>query len=506
MQAPLSVTQSPTTDTRAGELCLQGNELRRQGDLAGAESVLCEAHQLAPSHFPTLVSLAFLYRAEGRLRAAEDLLGSWMQKAPRDPHALIQIAGFLEEIQSYALALACLDEAHQRSPEAGQPGFMRGRILLRLGRTEEALESFETALTAPDTPHTAWLELAHARTFTAGDPLTGFFERALETPGLAEPTQASLHFALGKIRDDLGRWEDALTSIESANALRRRRSSYDLASHAEKLRLRLTTLRESWVAAPEPLPTEGPEPLFILGLPRSGTALLDRLLTAHPAIQSAGELATLSTLIRTTHLVERWRASGPREEAVRDAELEGIREVYRRTLVEAAGYPDPGVRYIVDRNPLNFFEVGVIRRLFPRAPIFALERDPHDVLLSLYFHDFEHPDLAFSYSIEAILLFIEGYQRLMSYWSEPSIAPMRTVRYATLVSEPAAVIPPLLRLLDLGPEDPLISRDLAAHRLELTETWLAGQPAFGRVHGHWKHYAAGLLARHPELARLGWTP
>ncbi|EQD62134.1 TPR repeat protein [mine drainage metagenome] len=506
MQESLSVKNPALTDARAEQLYLEGNDLRRQGDTEGAEAVLKEALQLAPDHLPALSSLAFLYRAEGRLRDAEDLLAAWTRETPRDPHALIQIAGFLEEIRAYPMALACLDEAVQKAPAPGRPWFLRGRLLLQLGRTGQAIESFETALEREGTLDAAFLELAHARTFEPGDPLIGFFERARQIPGLMESTEAGLCFALGKICDDQGLWDPALEWIETANRLRRKRIRYDRPNCETMLRERLLAPRKLWDPLPERAPAQSPDPLFILGLPRSGTAVLERLLTEHPAIVSAGELPALPALVRSTHLVERWRAFEASREPVPDEEMATLREAYLGALHETAGNPPGTVRYIIDRNPFNFFEVGIIRRLFPRAPVFALERDSRDILISLYFHDFDHPDLAFTYSIEEIDFFIQAHQRIMAFWSALPVPRMRTVRYETLMAEPPIVVQSLLRFLDLDPDHPPSPHDLAPRLIAAASAWLARQPAYGRTSGHWKHYAEGLLARHPELGRMGWVP
>ena len=496
----------PALSDEAGDerLYLMGNELRLMGEWDQAEVTLKEALQLAPDHFKALSSLAFLYRERGRTRDAETLLSEWMHKRPRDPQELTQVAGFLETIQAYVPALACLDEIIRQDPEAGRTWFIRGRLLLALGRIDAAIESFEHALEHERDLDHAYLELAHIRTFESSDPMIAFFKRAAQTPDLSESAAACIRFALGKICDDLGQSDEAVEWIEEANTLRRKTISSARTDCGQLLRARLETPRRVWQAA-SPAPTETPEPIFILGLPRSGTALLERLLIHHPAIVSAGELPTLPGLIQSTHLVQRWRTFEESHMPVPEEDLEALRETYREALQGASGALSGSVRYVIDSNPLNFFEVGIVRRLFPTAPIFALERDPRDVLISLYFHDFTHPDLAFSYSTDEIVSFIEAHQRIMLYWTTLPVPGMRTVRYETLVTEPAVMIRSLLGFLHLDPDSLPTPKDLAGRVIVSTTDWQGRQPVYGRSIGRWKHYAASLLARHPELSRIGFT-
>ena len=501
-------THAPEAGPDAKTSYLLGNAFRLEGDPVRAEAALGEALRLSPEHFEARSSLAYLYYGQGRQAEAVQLFYDWLASGPDDVSRLIQVALFLEEIQGGEVALACLERAIRLAPGRGEPWFLHGRLLLEFGRFDPAMQSFERALQNDPDLDTAYLQLAHARRFGPKDPLIPFFIGQATHAERSESTRACLGFALGKIYDDLEQWDEALKWIESANALRRRTVRFDSERCRNIVLERLSAPPHIW-DPPAPLPRESAEPLFIVGLPRSGSTLLERLLLEHPAIVSAGELPTLPDLISNTHLIERWREGEHAGLPSLGAELAALRACYREELMRAAAAPqasNASPHYVIDKNPLNFFHVGVIRRLFPNAPILALERDPRDVLISLYFHDFAHPDLAFSYSIEHLLFFLHCHETLMPLWKTIATIHLRTVRYETLVTEPATVVQALLNFLALPPLGEPETRSLAPNLIATVSAWQARQPIYGRSAGRWERYAPGLLRAHPELRTIGFTP
>ncbi|MHB1544526.1 MAG: tetratricopeptide repeat-containing sulfotransferase family protein [Gammaproteobacteria bacterium] len=483
---------------------LWGNEFRRRGEPARAEQALRGALSLAPHLFEARLSLAFLYREQGRDAEADGLFNEWLDLGPEDPLLLTRAAAFVTELHAPETALRCLDRALALNPTFASGWFERGRLLLQSGRFDAAAENLNRALELDPNLDAAYLPLAHAHRFEPSDPLIDFFTRAARQPGQTDSTRACLNFALGKIHDDLGEWDRALAHIETANALRRPTVPFDPESPRRELQRLLSAPPAIWAIPHPPIPPAAVEPLFIVGLPRSGTALVEHLLLKHPAIRSAGELHTLPQLVQNSHLIERRLAQLGNESAAAepDPDSAAIADLYREELTRGI---QPGGRYIIDKNPLNFWHVGAIRHLFPHAPILALERDPRDVLLSLYFHDFAHPALAFSYSIENLLSYFQCYESLMPAWKTLAGRAMRSVRYETVVAEPIKVVHELLRWLGLQPPEAVDPPAFAQDLLKTASAWQAQQPIYGHSVGRWRCYAPTLLKNHPALQTLNFT-
>ena len=488
----------------AAEQYALGNELRRLGDHQSAEEALRAALEQDPALFDARLSLAFLYRDLGRIGEAGALFDPWLESNPDDAILLGRVAQLLDAIGDPGRALACYEQATRLDVDLAPAWFERGRLLLQSGSFEEAAQSLARALAINPEQGAAYLLLAQTRRFTTGDPLILFFENQLTQGKHPASTQACLHFALGKIRDDLGQPERAFAEIEAANAIRRKEVRFDRAPCAERLQRLLAVSPGFWIP-PEPHPAQiSPEPLFIVGLPRAGTTLLERLMATHPAIMTAGETDTLSHLLEALRLVERWQEPWDPDRTFSSSTLAEEcfdAAAYYRTELTCGSRP--GVRYLIDKNPLNFWHLGPIRRLFPHARILAVERDPRDVLLSLYFQNFDRPELGFSYAIDDIRFYLEMHQILMTHWQRCTGSLLRVIRYETLVQEPTTVVGELLDWLGLDPSlRDTVDRDQAVIRT--ASAWQARQPVYLRSVGRWKPYARVLIERYPELAQLGF--
>ena len=492
-------------DTAASQYA-RGNELRRQGEYEAAEHALRRALALEPRLFDARLSLAFLYRDLGRLDEAVSLFDPWLQSRPDDAILLGRVARLLDALGDRERALSCYEQSIARDDTLAPSWFERGRLLLQQGQFDEAARSFDRTLALDPDYGAAYLLLVQTRRFTKSDPWIEVIEGHARRITRSSATGACLHFARGKIHDDLGQWEAALAEIEAANDIRHQEVPFDRAQCDDRVKRLLAIPQGFWVA-PEPLPPKiAPEPFFIVGLPRTGTTLFEHLLTTHPAIATTGESDHLPLLLDALGLPEPLQASRtpgpgfPRSLTAKER-LQAIAD-YRTELTRGTA---PDTRYVIDKNPLNFWNLGPIHKLFPHAPIVAVERDPRDVLLSLYFQNFDRAELAFSYSIPDILFYLDRYRILMNHWQNVLGIRLRILRYETLVREPTTVVDEILGWLGLAPtgaQEP-VERDQVVIRT--ASTWQARQPIYQRSVGRWKPYAGDLVTRHPELARLGFS-
>lgn len=472
-----------------------------------AERALRAALDLDPGFFDARLSLAFLYRDLGRLDEAAALFDPWLESHPWDANLLGRVAQFLDAIGDPDRARACYAEAIRVDPGLAPAWFEHGRLLLQSGRFDEAVQCLCQTLSLDPTQGPAYLLLVQTRRFTAGDPLMAFIEQCARKAGSSPATRACLHFAHGKIFDDLGRWDQALAEITEANALRRQEIPFDRMSHEMRLRQILAIPTDFWNPKdPHPASNHQPAPLFIVGLPRAGTTLLEQLLVAHPAISTIGESDTLPLLLESLGLLNADHTihipEPPFRSGLTEAAMVEVLSGYRMELTR--GVP-AGVRYVIDKNPLNFWHVGWIRKIFPDASILALERDPRDVLLSLYFQNFSRPELAFSYAIPDIQFYLNTYRSLMTHWQHAFGPRLRTVRYETLVHEPVTVVNEILAGLGLDPAGSQNTPEQDLGMIRTASAWQARQPVYLRSVGRWKPYAQGLLERYPELTQLGIT-
>ena len=433
------------------------NALRRAGHerfAAGLLERLAEAH---PAWAEPAQSLAWLHRRARRAEAAGAVLERWAATVDYSPKAVRGTAAFLQEmgLDEKAEALYARAPGVREDPKLL---FERGNLLLRLGRFDEAERVLRDAIRLAPGDAGACFRLAYVRRWrdAAASPLA-LLEGALERFERDPDARAAFYFAIAKVNDDLGRHAEAFAAAERANALRARSVHFDRAAWSDYERALHETFTSEFFSEPDP---DSPEqPVFVVGMPRSGTTLVERRLARHPALTGAGELELIETLGREL-------AAGvayPR--GLAGITREGRAWVARqwRTRLPTAFPPEAR---IVDKNPLNFFHLGFIATIFPRARIVHCRRDPLDTALSIYFQNFAHPRNDYAYRVEDIAWMLAFYQRTMRYWERVLPLSVHTVDYERLVESPERELRRLLeQIIEAHLEKKLTTRAMLAEEI-----------------------------------------
>jgi tetratricopeptide (TPR) repeat protein len=469
-----------------------GNTLRMRDDAAGAEAALRECIRLAPDDPQGYVALAFLYRGGNRLREAAGVMLANVDRHPQDSAAVQKAMSFFEDIHRLDLAERC---ASRILPQAGDDSAFLcrlGRLREKLGLFEEASACYRRALARDPGAGVASIGLATLAKFDSPDhPDARLVRAALAAAPPGSDGAICAHFALAKILDDCGDCEPAFAHLEIANSLRRRQCPFDAAAH----RARMAAVRQAFGAAalaalPRARP-RAPVPVFVVGMPRSGTTLVESVLAAHPQVFGAGELNELPAIAAALGVA----ADPGRIARVPATDLQDAAAHYLDFVAALSG----GEAVVVDKNPANHEHLGLIALLFPHARIVHCRRDPMDTALSLYFQNFAHAATAWSYDLEAIADVYGEYRRLMRHWRENLPLALFDLRYEELVAEPERETRRLLDFLGL-PFDPACLRHQEQRRAVGTASvWQVRQPLYRHAVGRWRRYARQL---EPLRARL----
>ena len=217
-------------------------------------------------------------------------------------------------------------------------------------------------------------------------------------------------------------------------------------------------------------------PVFIVGLPRSGTTLTATRLAGHPDLRDRGELPMLHYIAERLQSGNLLRDGGALRQAA---------DLYRVHAVQ----DDPRVRWYVDKNPNNFRYLDLIEVLFPQARIIHCRRDPRDTALSIWSQSFAHPQYGFASDLDDIADFIRGHDRLMQHWQQQLRVPIHDLDYEALVTDPESTLDALRRFVGLPqftssgtPADPVVTA------ISTASVWQARQPIYASSVGRWKHY------------------
>ena len=477
-----------------------GNMLQERGEWGPA--IAC--YEAALSHDPRYVTAYFnlghalLYvrdvaRAETCLRRAVDLAPDDAQVRSRLARALVEL-GRTEEAMTEALRSVDLD------PDSAVLRNDLGTIHATMGEFGSARECYRRALAMDPGYAKAALNLAKVKRFTTeDDPDAALILAATEHATADRESGRDLHLALGKIHDDCGNWDTAFMHFDEANRPFAEIARADADTSLGMMDQVRTFFDADWFAGRAVEPEADSTPVFIVGMPRSGTSLVEQFLAAHPAVHGAGELSEIGHMV--ADIASRAVATDPYPGCMRSLDAEAIRALGRRYVAHLRTH-SPDAARITDKLPGNYLHLGFIATVLPGARIIHCRRDPLDTAISLYFNDFESGH-DYSNDLRAIGRQIRGMRALMTHWEAVLGERMLTVDYETLVADPESLARRMVRHVDLAWDDACLRPHEVARPVHTASTWQVRQPVYRRSAGRAHRYERFLG---PLREALGESP
>ena len=490
-----------------------GNALQELGRLDEAASAFRRMTEIRPESADAHNNLGNVLLQLGQVAEAASSYRAALATLPDSPEALNNLGGALHGLGRLDEAVASYRRALEIKPNFAQAHINLGNVFRSQGRTSEAEASCHNALTlAPDSaptlvllaelradkgqfgeacalleravtieprnPH-AWAGMARWRTMTAADTAWLAQAQQIADSGLPPHTEALLRYAIGKYFADVKAFGAAFTHYRRANELEKLyKPRHDRGLLTQTVDLLTGSYDRQWLSRARHEALGSQRPVFIVGMPRSGTTLAEQILASHPAVLGAGELSF-------------WQmAVGARELSVFHADaghnaLAPLADDYLQLLQSLS----PDAVRVVDKMPGNFMFLGLIRAALPRARIIHMQRDPIDTCLSIYFQHFESAG-AYANDLEDLAHYYTEYSRLMSHWR--AILPadsMLEVPYEELVADQEAWSRRLLEFIGL----PWDARCLDFHRTEravmTASNWQVRQKISKGSVGRWRGYA-----------------
>lgn len=500
-------------------------------DIAGqrweaAEDTLTALVRLVPHDLTAQVELAQVMLRRGRLREAAAGTLQLARHLPRDAGLLLKVIHCLLGAGETVAARACLDLLAQAPRPPAELLAAQAHLRFQIGEIAPARALLEQAIAAGvDTPgelqlHAMLLqfsgELAQARTVLQGclarwpqfgDAAVAWVNLSRQTPAdnrldaLREQlhqlprddrrpeiafVRAQFEYARFKTLHDLGRHDEAWPALASCNALMRELNPYD--PQREVATTDALTRMTAAPAAPRGT-VAGPTPIFIVGMPRSGTTLLDRMLSAHSQVASAGEITDFR---RQLHWLTDVPAAAPYglQEIARCGDDLDHAELGARYLAQTR-WRAQGRAYYIDKLPANIQLVGFIRRALPQAPILHMVRDPLDVCFS-NIRTFFGNISPHSYDLRAQAHYYAQYARLARHWHACLPGAMLDVHYETLVRAPEAELARVLAHCGLAPEAACLHPERHPGPVATPSSAQVREPIHTRGFGEWQPYARQL--------------
>jgi tetratricopeptide (TPR) repeat protein len=454
-------------------------------------------------------NLARLYHQTEDLAAAllcyQEALDRGISR-PEEVH-LNRCVIYREGLQDHAAALRELERALELNQNYVPAHVNLGTLHEDLGRRELAQAAYRRALELA--PEAAEVLARYAGLFNfsdPADPLITQLRLALERPGISSAERASVGFALGRALDQCAAYEAAFDAYAAANHDSRSSAGgafrdYDpdaAERYIDRLIAAFSAAGQDRADTPDgrasraPGPDALPQPLFVCGMFRSGSSLVEQLLAGHPRVAAGGELSFLPRAVQT-RLAPFPESLGSQQAGA----LESLAGEYLRMIRDLA----PAADFVTDKRPDNYLYIGLIKRLFPTAKIVLTTRDPLDNCLSIYFL---HLDQSMSYALnlEHIGHHYRQYRRLMAHWRAVFGADIFEVSYDELVGGTLAPMQSLITFLGLEWTDRCTEVPVNGRAIKTASVWQVREPLYRRSSGRSQHYARQLAALREDLRQM----
>jgi predicted Zn-dependent protease len=462
----------------------------RIGRYDDAEKLLSRALELAPDFGAARANLATVYYKQNRFADAAATLDAVLGDDPDNPaHANLRAAA-LGRIGGYDEALALYEELTRRFPDHAKLWMSYGHMLKTVGRQDDSIAAYRRALAADPGLGEIWWSLANLKTIRFDAEDRAAMEAALvaaEPEGDARADdRLHLHFALGKAYDDAAEHEPAFRHYAAGNAIRSAQLGYRAAETSAAVDAIITACTPGFFAARAGAGDPAPDPIFILGMPRAGSTLIEQILASHSAIEGTMELPDIPAL--ALGLGREAYDDGRRWiEALAETPPERLAELGAAFLQRTAVQRKTAKPFYIDKLPNNWLYTAFIRLILPGAKIIDARRAPLDCCFSNFRQHYAKGQ-AFSYGLADVGGYYRDYVRLMAHIDAVQPGRVHRVIHEALLDDPEAEVRAMLAFLDQPFEDACMAFHTNARAVRTASSEQVRKPINRDGVGQWQPY------------------
>ena len=471
----------------------------RTGRRHDAERLLAQALAAAPGLTVARAAYAIVLHQQGKtletLAQADILLAA---EPGRPLYRQIRAAALMRigDYDEAALAYRAVLDAH---PDLALTWMAYGHALKTLGRQAEAVAAYRESVRLRPGLGEAWWSLANLKTVALEAADVAVMLAELVEPALDDEDRFHLQFALGKAYEDAGDYARAFASYDQGNALRRASLDYDAGETSGQVARSKALLSASFFAAHAGQGSPRPDPIFIVGLPRSGSTLIEQILASHSQVEGTQELPDIEVLADRLAGHPQRPSEGAYPDvlaALSAGELAALGEEY---LQRAAAYRKTRAPFFIDKTPNNFAHIGLIQLILPNAKIIDARRHPVGCCFSAFKQHFAIGQ-AFTYSLSDLARYYRDYVELMAHFDAVLPGRLHRVIYEDLVADPEAEVRRLLAYCGLAFEDACLRFYENPRAVRTASSEQVRQPIFTDATHHWRHFEPWLA---PLIEGLG---
>jgi tetratricopeptide (TPR) repeat protein len=425
-----------------------------------------------------------LFRTKALARAEEIMLEA-LKDHPKDVDLINFEAKIHREKLEYHEANLCIDRALQLEPSNPHARLLKARILAEQGNFSDAISVYENLINDEPGFLPSYVPYSRVKKFSLDDPFLPKLEKMVfENERLL--SQETINFALGKIYDDCKEWDKAFLHYKKANILTNRFKRYNQDEDKKGFDAVITYFTEENIKKLHRFKVGQKFPILIIGMPRSGTTLIEDVIARHSKVEPAGELGFWREAISSVSVVDANLGFPESISKLTKDDAERLVSKYIETLKSHIN-ENSNCTFVTDKMPHNFLWLGAIAGLFPEMPIIHCKREPMDNCLSIYFQTFEG-EHSYAYDLENLGFHYKQYERLMSHWHQVLPGRILDVQYEDLVADPEYWTRKMIEHVGLQWEDGCLEQQESDRTVKTASIWQVRQPIYKTSVKRWKHY------------------
>ena len=413
------------------------------GQLKDAGNLLERCLELAPNYHAARHSYAIVLMRRQEPEAAIKETEKLLAIDPDNPNFLTLKAAVLNRIGDQSGSLELYEKVLKNYPRQARPQMSYGHTLHAVGRTDEAIEAYKECIRLSPEVGEAYWSLANLKTFRFSDEDIDNMRKQVTTEGGDADDQSHLAFALGKALEDRGQYDESFKFYKRGNAIRRLTHRHNLKVNVLDSVRQVRALPQKFFEQRKGWGCQAPDPIFIVGLPRAGSTLLEQILASHSQVEGTAELMDIIAMSRKLGDKSRQNPAGKYPEVLAELSEERVRELGESYLETTRIQRTTDCPFFIDKMPNNFLHVGLIHLILPNSKIIDARRHPMGGCFSGFKQLFARGQ-TFTYSLEDIGKYYRDYVRVMDHWDAVLPGRVHRVQYEEMVTDTEAQIRALL--------------------------------------------------------------
>lgn len=475
-----------------------GMSCKFMGQLTRAQELFEQTLNIDAKRYDAAIELAEIFYQFGKFSQSVEFLIKYQSSLDNSSYYLVNAASIYTRLGLHLEAWQLLSKANEVQPNVPKIQAALADASVLLGRTDIAEPIYRSLIVKyPDyhKHHYEYSKLSKAQDYSHVDVM----KKIITAKGLTDDKNIYLFYALGKELEDLGQWDDAFSYYERAGNAILKGANYSVAPELKLMNDITRLCTKPWIdshSLKEPIDSSAPVPIFIVGLPRTGTTLIERVLSSHSTVDSADETFFFPMAMNKS-------ATGKLNPDVTDALLNSADSIdlenVARDYLEMVSYRLSGNQYFIDKYPFNFLLLGFITRVFPNAKIVYLDRNPMDACFAL----FKQSYFKFAYSLKDLALYYQAYHSLRKHWGNVLGDSLISVSYENFVNDQVGETKRLLERVGLSYEESCLKFHENTAPSATASTLQVREKAHTRSIDKWKQFEKHLSPLATSLRNVG---